>query len=183
MIAVLFNDMFSMFTTIFLVACCSLLQPAVSDNIEHVIVLMLENRAFDHMLGFMKEGNSDINGCLPGLEGCSNPIDPLDAASEKVSVDDTAVYQQSDPSHSISGTTSQIYGTTNTSADMNGFISSYTKRTGDSEKGPTIMKCFSEEHVPVITTLAKEFAMFDGWYASVPGPTEVNRAYVRLCLP
>jgi len=29
-----------------------------------------------------------------------------------------------------------------------------------------------------MSTLADEFAIFDRWYASVPGPTEVNRLYV-----
>ena len=129
------------------------------------------------MLGFLKNNNQEVNGCLPGLDGCDNPIDPKDENSDRVVVDDTAVYQQADPSHSISGTTSQIYGTSNTSADMNGFISSYISRTGDDDLGPTIMKCFSEEHVPAISALAQEFAMFDGWFASVPGPTQVNRAY------
>jgi phospholipase C len=39
------------------------------------------------------------------------------------------------------------------------------------------MDQFAEDVVPVITTLAHEFALFDGWHASVPGPTMVNRAY------
>lgn len=114
------------------------------------------------MLGFMKEANSDIDGCLPDNPICFNPIDPLDPMSTSVFVDNTAVYQQSDPSHSISGTTSQVFAQSNITEDMHGFISSYTSRTGDSSKGPTIMKCFSADHVPAISTLASEFAMFDG---------------------
>jgi phospholipase C len=148
------------------------------------------------MLGFMKETNSDIDGCLPDNPICFNPIDPLDSSSQAVFVDNTAVYQQSDPSHSISGTTSQVYSQSNTTEDMHGFIASYSSRTGDASKGPTIMKCFSADHVPAISTLASEFAMFDGnmsmlaeglslisqyhflgYFASVPGPTQVNRAY------
>lgn len=39
------------------------------------------------------------------------------------------------------------------------------------------MQCFAPEHVPIISTLATEFMTIDGWFASVPGPTEVNRAY------
>lgn len=138
---------------------------------------MLENRAFDHMLGFMAETATDIDGCLPSNPACVNPVDPLDPSSPTVAVDDTAVYQQTDPSHSISGTTSQIYATSNTTEDMKGFIASYTSRTGDADKGPSIMKCFSTEHVPAMSSLASEFAVFDGYFASVPGPTQVNRAY------
>lgn len=105
-------------------------------------------------------------------------MDPTDPSAELCTVDNTAVYQQNDPSHSIHGTTDQIYsrGEAN-AADMNGFVSSYAARNGDSSGGSSIMKCFSPEHVPVITQLATEFALFDGWFASVPGPTMVNRAY------
>jgi phospholipase C len=39
------------------------------------------------------------------------------------------------------------------------------------------MKCFAPDHVPIIANLSMEYGVFDGWYASVPGPTMVNRAY------
>ncbi len=39
------------------------------------------------------------------------------------------------------------------------------------------MSCFDQQTVPVISTLATEFALFDAWHASVPGPTMPNRAY------
>jgi phospholipase C len=150
-----------------------------STNIEHVIVLMLENRSLDHMLGFLKQQNPEINGCLPNDKGCSNPVDPLDPASPQFTVDDTAVYAQVSPSHSISGTTKQIYGSADSTGapNMNGFIKSYTSSTGSVEGGEGIMKCFSPSHVPVIANLSMEYGFFDGWYASVPGPTMVNRAY------
>ena len=149
-----------------------------SSNIEHVIVLMLENRSLDHMLGFLKEQNSDIDGCLPNQAGCSNPVDPTNPDSEVFTVDNTAVYEQTSPSHSISGTTVQVMGTSDgTVPNMNGFISSYTHVTGSEEGGETIMKCFAAEHIPVMTNLSMEYGFFDGWFASVPGPTMVNRAY------
>jgi phospholipase C len=145
-------------------------------KIKHVIVLMLENRSFDHMLGFLKKLNSNIDGCLPdNTELCSNPIDPLDSSSPKVIVDDEAVYVQISPTHSISGTTDQIYGSPDgTDPSMKGFIGSYEKVT---EGGQNIMKCFSPEHLPILANLSMEYASFDSWHASVPGPTMVNRAF------
>ena len=41
------------------------------------------------------------------------------------------------------------------------------------------MRCFNDSSLPILSTLAREFAVFDHWHASVPGPTEVNRAYLH----
>lgn len=41
------------------------------------------------------------------------------------------------------------------------------------------MDAWTPEHVPVITTLARNFALFDQYHASVPGPTDVNRLYLH----
>lgn len=51
--------------------------------IKHFVVVMLENRAFDHMLGHLKSYNPEING-LTGRE--SNPIDPTKESSKHVRV-------------------------------------------------------------------------------------------------
>lgn len=152
-------------------------QSSYADKIKNVIVLMLENRSFDHMLGMLKKTRPDVNRCLPDQDGCSNHLDPADASSAKITVNDAAVYQQADPSHSVDGTSQQIYGTpdTNAVANMDGFIASYLGK--DDADGATIMNCFAPEHVPAITTLANEYAMFDGYFASIPGPTEPNRCY------
>ena len=52
----------------------TLLAGARQPKIDTVVVL--ENRSFDHMLGFLKCSNADIDGCLPGDPRCSCPVDP-----------------------------------------------------------------------------------------------------------
>jgi phospholipase C len=163
---------------------------SLTNKIKHVIVLMLENRSFDHMLGFLKKQNKNINGCLPNEEGCSNSYLPNDPSSGTVTVDDTAVYVQVSPHHSIDWTSEQIYGipkgtvpTPEDTPTMDGFIYSYAdefegKTTPEAlAQGAGVMKCFSPDHVPIMANLSMEYGVFDGWYASVPGPTMVNRAY------
>lgn len=138
---------------------------------------MLENRSFDHMLGMLKKKITEINGCLPNQAGCSNHVKANDETSASFTVNADAVYRQADPSHSVGGTKQQIYGVSgSTVRTMDGFIESYSNNFEDKD-GSSIMTCFSEEHVPVISTLANEFSLFDGYFASVPGPTEPNRAY------
>jgi len=138
----------------FFVEASSSSLPTIGDKIKHVIVLMLENRSFDHMLGFLKKTNSNVNGCLPDLPSCSNPYHPEDSSSAKVTVDDSAVYQQVSPHHSIGSTTYQVYGTNTPdmewpSATMNGFIASYRDNFAEQSDldAAGIMKCFAPEHV------------------------------------
>lgn len=42
-----------------------------------------------------------------------------------------------------------------------------------------VMQCFSPSQVPVLTALAKEFALCDRWFSSMPGPTWPNRLFVH----
>jgi phospholipase C len=51
--------------------------------ISQVVVIMFENRSFDHMCGYLKQLNPDIDG-LSGNE--SNPVKPADPTSPNVTV-------------------------------------------------------------------------------------------------
>jgi len=42
---------------------------------------------------------------------------------------------------------------------------------------PRIMECWDPAKIPIITSLAKNFVLFDEWHASIPGPTYGNRMY------
>ena len=134
----------------------SVIQGKEAHPIQHVVVLMLENRAFDHMLGWMKADNPDING-LTGDE--FNYEDPFDTSSRKYYVHDNASYVDPDPGHSVPDTTTQIYGSQNVStpAAMNGFV----KQANQKEIPPeAVMSGFKPKDVPVITTLGKLCLLF-----------------------
>jgi len=145
-------------------------------KIKNVVVLMLENRSFDHMIGFLKGDNPEIEG-LTGLE--SNPYDSSDPNSERVYVNDKAPYVDPDFGHSVEDTTQQVFGAgQHNVATMNGFLENAVNHVGKNS-APFVMSCFNKTSVPVISTLASEFAILDHWYASVPGPTQVNRMYLH----
>lgn len=76
--------------------------------IKHIVVLMMENRSFDHMLGWMTlggpHGNPNVNG-LTGKE-CNPTIDGKQSICMKPNADDSSRY---DPGHSASTTTERIY--------------------------------------------------------------------------
>src|SRR5262249_58251888 len=76
------------------------------DNLEHIVVLMMENRSFDHMLGGLKKNNPRING-LSGNE--SNP----DNTGANIGVQPKATFQgqlSHDPDHHFAGVDLQIFG-------------------------------------------------------------------------
>jgi phospholipase C len=149
------------------------------DNLKHIVVLMMENRSFDHMLGGLKKKNPKING-LNGNE--SNP----DSDGNVVTVAPNAVYRGQlahDPDHHFPGADMQIYGGASFSPDrvanMQGFVKSYATQGTGTQGSHAIMNYFSPEKIPVLTTLATEYAVFNGWFSSIPGPTICNRAFAH----
>eukprot|EP01088_Endostelium_zonatum_P019080 TRINITY_DN640_c0_g1_i1.p1 TRINITY_DN640_c0_g1~~TRINITY_DN640_c0_g1_i1.p1 ORF type:complete len:552 (-),score=156.46 TRINITY_DN640_c0_g1_i1:36-1691(-) len=151
----------------------------INNKIKHVFLIVLENRSFDHVLGFLRKSNPNING-LFGNE--SNPYNPLIPNSPRVTVNDLAPYFiPIDPHHDLPNTTLQLFGysTTHQIPPMDGFIYNYYQQGDIQNKGADIMKMFNPSNIPAITTLASNFAIFDAWYASIPGPTFPNRLFIN----
>jgi phospholipase C len=59
---------------------------------------------------------------------------------------------------------------------MKGFIKSYFGQRKDVKHSRQIMSYFDPAKLKVITTLAKDFALFNAWFSSIPGPTLCDRA-------
>jgi phospholipase C len=153
--------------------------PAGLDNLKHIVVLMMENRSFDHMLGGLMKQYPKING-LMGNE--SNP----DTTGATIKVEPNAKFQgqlDHDPDHHFPGVDLQIFGGTPPGpgrvANMQGFIKSYATQGTDVNASHAIMSYFPPNSVPVLTKLATEFAVFNGWFSSIPGPTICNRAFAH----
>ena len=152
--------------------------PPGLDNLKHIVVLMMENRSFDHMLGALKANDPRIDG-LSGTE--SNP----DTTGATVTVQPQAEFQSQldpDPDHHFPGVDLQIFNGDNSNprvANMQGFVKSYFQQQRDVKHSRKIMYYFTPDKLPVLTTLATEFAVFNGWFSSIPGPTICNRAFAH----
>lgn len=152
--------------------------PPGLDKLQHIVVLMMENRSFDHMLGGLKAQDPRIDG-LTGNE--TNP----DTKGAPVQVQPLAQYQSQldpDPNHHFPAVDHQIFGG-NTSddrvANMQGFVTSYFGERKDVNHSHKIMYYFPPAKLPVLTTLATQFAVFNKWFSSIPGPTICNRAFAH----
>jgi len=155
-------------------------------EIEHVVVLMMENRSFDHMLGWLQEPGYEIDG-LTGGEW--NPIDPGEPPRPNNHVVVTRHAQDvtpHDPGHGFHDVNVQLFSNPGgpplpDGIDENkGFIFSYAQQDDvNRSTAPAIMDCFDPGNLPVLTTLAREFAVCKRWFSSVPGPTWPNRFFAH----
>ncbi|KAK4488593.1 hypothetical protein RD792_004359 [Penstemon davidsonii] len=153
-------------------------------NIKTVVVLVQENRSFDHMLGWMKTLNPQING-VTGSE--SNPLSTSNSEKNIILFGNGSAYVEPDPGHSIQDIFEQIFGVPWTQdvankkselrPEMQGFAqNAERKRNGMSD---TVMNGFKPESIPVYKELVSEFAVCDRWFAAVPASTQPNRLYVH----
>ncbi|KAK4412485.1 Non-specific phospholipase C1 [Sesamum alatum] len=150
----------------------------IQGPIKTFVVLVMENRSFDHILGWLKRTRPDIDG-LSGNE--FNRVNASDPTSPAVSVSDDAFFVDSDPGHSIQAIREQIFGCNDTSANpapMSGFVQQ-AESMGVDGLSKTVMSGFKPELLPVYAELANEFAVLDRWFASVPASTQPNRFYVH----
>ncbi|WOL17962.1 hypothetical protein Cni_G26755 [Canna indica] len=144
--------------------------------IRNVVVLVMENRSFDHMLGWMKTLlGLPVNG-VTGAE--CNRRSAADPSSPAVCVSADAKYVDPNPGHSFEAVREQIFGSDNSSAPpaMSGFVQQGLTMSDD--VAANVMKGFRPESIPVYAALAPEFAVFDRWFSSLPGPTQPNRLFV-----
>jgi phospholipase C len=159
-------------------------------RVEHVFVLMLENRSFDHMFGFSGIAGIDIEGNPTSVDGADptrdTNVNPNTGVAVPVSVPaDLALKDvDEDPGHEFNHTVVALCGDGVTyngpgpypPIDNSGFIANY--RDSGSAQPERIMHCYTAEQLPVLNTLAREFAICDRWFSSLPGPTWPNRFFL-----
>ena len=184
-------------------------------KIDHFVVLMLENRSFDNMLGWLMHsdrGSQKVNG-VAGKE-LSNLIPtyanpPKGVKFVPVGKELKMTNPNPDPGEEYPRVNTQLYGhilpkanrftpfnakpynlppnkKLPKAAPMSGFVEDYINNfSAIRGRMPTyaeysvVMNCFTEESVPVLSTLAKEYAVFDAWFSSVPSHTLCNRSFMH----
>jgi phospholipase C len=147
---------------------------------KHLVVLMMENRSFDHMLGYLKNAAYPIEG-LDGdetnLSADGGP--PIRVSPNARSINDLTP----DPAHEFPDINVQIFGnpdgTDTGQAKMQGFVRNYAAHSGSAAHGANVMKCFHAGTLPVLSTLAHQYAVCDHWFSSVPGSTIPNRLFAH----
>jgi phospholipase C len=181
-------------------------------SVEHVVVLMLENRSFDHMLGFLYADNGNVSPSGQPYEGLSgtesNPataVSPATAVPPASAGSPVGVFRiepatsnayfmpGADPGEGYMATNAQLFGGAEGKANPSGvpandgFVTDFAYTLSwQAKEGRTIlpgttagdiMGCFTADTLPVLSGLAKGYAVCDHWYCSVPTETLQNRAF------
>jgi phospholipase C len=147
---------------------------------KHLVVLMMENRSFDHMLGYLKSPDYRIEG----LEGNETNLSADGGPVIRVSPNARSIGDLNpDPAHEFPDINFQIYcnseGKDTGQKKMQGFVQNYATNSGNPARGENVMKCFHGDSLPVLSTLAKQYAVCDHWFSSVPGSTIPNRLFAH----
>jgi phospholipase C len=156
-------------------------------GIDHIVVLMMENRSFDHLLGYLSlpvgeggRGRADVDG-LTGPETNVNLIG--DSRYSIHHLDRTKFAGElEDPDHSGNSVTEQI-----ADGRMDGFAANFQRISHARAAAMTppgvepdpglVMGYYTAADVPVYDHLAAEYCVVDRWFSSVPGATWPNRLY------
>jgi phospholipase C len=136
-------------------------------RIDHIVVLMMENRSFDHMLGYLDllDGQTEVEGL-----GKAEPRDRGTPVKPPYLVD-TAFPKSMDPPHKAEEIAKQL-----NNGAMDGFIESFARVT-DVEHPELVMGYYTHRELPVFDFLAHNFLLCDRWFCSVPAATWANRLY------
>jgi phospholipase C len=148
-------------------------QATLRHRIQHLVVLMMENRSFDQMLGYLSlNGRDDVEGLRADM---SNPSPGRTWGVHKL--ERTSFLHHEDPNHSGDWVAKQING-----GAMDGFVTSYIdtrkeKAAAAKETYSPVMGYLDGEQLPVYDHLAEHFCVCDHWFASVAGATWPNRLF------
>lgn len=149
------------------------------EDVDHFVVLMLENRSFDNLFGALKQSG-------PNFDGLTGTETNIDGAGAKISVwndpqQASDMWQPNpDPGELFNDINEQIFGKgcdpLISPATMQGFVTNYVAQGG---KSADIMHYFKPKQAPAITALANSYAVCDRWFASAPCQTWPNRFFVH----
>lgn len=136
-------------------------------DVEHVVILMQENRSFDHYFGMMK-----------GVRGFSDPRAPVLPNGQTVFAQPDGKSGAVLPFRfNVAHTSSACLGSLDHS--WKGTQAAWNEwDTWVPHKTPMCMGYFTQQDIPYYYALAEAFTVCDSYHASLFGPTNPNRLFL-----
>ena len=174
-------------------------------NIKHVVVLMLENRSADNLIGWLYDDKTTPDHFFPtgspksynGLHGANygNPLNLSDPSTFIKATKGVSNFQvpNPDPNEYFKNMNQQLFGLDidkstkgwlpcpeYCKANMQGFLYDYSTAKHSSKKiAPQIMGTYTSKNLSLMSGLAKSYAVSDNYHASCPTQTLPNRSFMH----
>src|ERR1700685_3183936 len=164
-------------------------------KIEHIVVLMLENRSFDNLLGWLYDTANDapfnvVPRDFEAVYGKNLSTPAPDGRIVSAGKTEDPRSPQPNPGEPFEDVYSQVYnvprpefkncpGNAPGPATMQGFIRNYAAQKDATADPATIMQSLTPKTLPVLSSLAHNYALCDHWFAFVPTQTFCNRSFVH----
>ena len=159
-------------------------------TVDSIVVLMLENRSFDNLIGYLYKdaGNRSPNGdAYDGLTGNESNPDSNGNAVPVQPVANSTTTPDPDPGEEFQHVNMQLFSVNpappNTPATNKGFVLDYEHvvAASDNPSASTtqIMNCYPPAAVPCLAEIIRRYAVCDRWFAPVPSQTWANRSFMH----
>jgi phospholipase C len=151
-------------------------------DIKTFVIVMLENRSFDHVCGYLSLPDANFAAKIDGLQ--SDPTwadqfknDDQDGTSIPIHLLDPSFQSIPDPPHEYVNIDRQINTPTHLNASplMGGFVKSYWDASPRPADRSPVMGYYDQRAVPVFDFFARNFAVCDNWFSPLPAGTQINR--------
>ncbi len=148
-------------------------------QVDTIVVVMMENRSFDHMLGHMRLPDYGGLTTIDGIESLANTdyanpsqnsrlIPPFIAADQPL---------PNDLPHERDQVATQLaFASVANAYEMNGFVKAYERSSGTTGVlRPPPMGLLTPRDLPMTRFFADEYAPCDRWFSALPTSTQPNR--------
>lgn len=151
--------------------------PAKLNDIDHIIILMKENRSFDHYYGALSgvRGYDDPTANKADGSSTFRQIDALNADGHVLPFRLDTLKTNAQRLHDLNHNWGPQHQAWNGGA-MDNWIAAH--RQADGEAGPLTMGFHARADLPFYYDLADAFTICDGYHCSVFGPTDPNRYFL-----
>jgi phospholipase C len=154
---------------------------AILDLIDTIVVVLMENRSFDHMLGYLSHPNfgdrRDVNGQQADqawLDRFTNEY----SSRRQAPFHATRLDMSDDPKHERENFRIQFGADFKPGAayPMNGFMKNYaTDPELSPDESTQVMAFFTPAEIPITAFLADNYTICHNWFAPIPTSTQPNR--------
>ena len=148
-------------------------------DIETIVFVMMENRSFDHAVGYLSTANPPLpvegvredpawlDAHASVLEGRRYPPHPLGRDVGRID----------DPPHDHAAVATQLGAPAapGQPPPMDGFVASYVARQPPPADPSLVMGYYDAAAVPVFDFFARHYCVCDHWFAALPTGTQPNR--------